>query len=280
MSAQKNRVASGGRIDRAKPVRFSFDGKTYYGYQGDSLASALLANGVTLVGRSFKYHRPRGIISAGPEEPNALMEVGTGARREPNTRAPQIELYDGLVTASQNRWPSLDFDLGAVNSLASRFLPSGFYYKTFKWPKDGWMFYEKFIRRMAGLGTGSTETDPDRYDKLYAHCDVLVVGAGPAGLAAALAAGRAGARVTLVDEQSEPGGALLSERDCQIDGQPAMDWVAAALAELGAMPEVTILTRTTAFAYLDANMVSCVERLTDHIGPNAAGPRQRLWRIR
>ena len=280
MSAQKNRVATGGRIDRSKPIRFTFDGKTYYGYEGDSLASALLANGVTLVGRSFKYHRPRGIISAGPEEPNALIEVGTGARREPNTRAPQIELYDGLVTASQNRWPSLDFDLGAVNSVMSRFLPSGFYYKTFKWPKDGWLFYEKFIRRMAGLGTGSQETDPDRYDKLYAHCDVMVVGAGPAGLAAALAAGRAGARVVLVDEQSELGGSLLSERERTIDGKPAAEWVATASAELASMPEVRVLTRTTAFAYLDANKQSCVERLTDHIAPSATGPRQRLWRIR
>lgn len=280
MSAQKNRLAQGGRIDRTKPVRFTFDGKTYYGYQGDSLASALLANGVTLVGRSFKYHRPRGIVSAGAEEPNALIEVGTGARREPNTRAPQIELYDGLTTASQNRWPSLDFDLGEVNSLASRFLPSGFYYKTFKWPKDGWLFYEKFIRRMAGLGTGSTEEDPDRYDKVYAHCDVMVVGAGPAGLAAALAAGRSGARVVLVDEQSELGGSLLSERDRTIDGKPALDWVAAAQAELAGMPEVKILTRTTAFAYLDANMLSCVERITDHVGPQASGPRQRLWRVR
>ncbi len=280
MSAQKNRIATGGRIDRSKPIRFSFDGKTYYGYKGDSLASALLANGVTLVGRSFKYHRPRGILTAGAEEPNALVEIGTGAYREPNTRAPQVELYDGLVTQSQNRWPSLDFDIGAVNSTISRFIPSGFYYKTFKWPKDGWMFYEKFIRQAAGLGTGSTETDPDRYDKVYGHCDVLVVGAGPAGLAAALAAGRAGARVVLVDEQSELGGSLLSERDRTIDGKPAAEWVAAAQAELARMPEVRVLTRTTAFAYLDANMLSLVERLTDHIGPTATGPRQRLWRIR
>lgn len=280
MSAQKNRVATGGRVDRSKPVRFSFDGKTYYGYQGDSLASALLANGVTLVGRSFKYHRPRGIVTAGPEEPNALVEIGTGAYREPNTRAPQVELYDGLVTTSQNRWPSLDFDIGAINSVASRLLPSGFYYKTFKWPKDGWMFYEKFIRRAAGLGTGSTETDPDRYDKVYGHCDVMVVGGGPAGIAAALSAGRAGARVVLVDEQSELGGSLLSERDRTIDGKPVQEWVDAAKAELAGMPEVRVLTRTTAFAYLDANMLSLVERLTDHIGPTAKGPRQRLWRIR
>ncbi len=280
MNPQKNRIAVGGRIDRSKPVRFSFDGKTYYGYQGDTLASALLANGVTLVGRSFKYHRPRGIVTAGPEEPNALVEVGTGAYREPNTRAPQIELYDGLVTHSQNRWPSLDFDIGAINSVASRLIPSGFYYKTFKWPKDGWLFYEKFIRRAAGLGTGSTETDPDRYDKVYSHCDVLIVGAGPAGLAAALAAGRSGARVVLADEQSELGGSLLSERDRMIDGKPVSEWVEAAKAELAGMTEVRVLTRTTAFAYLDANMLSLVERLTDHIGQSAKGPRQRLWRIR
>ena len=284
MSNQANRLGTGGRIDRSKPLRFTFDGKSYYGYQGDTLASALLANGVVLVGRSFKYHRPRGILSAGAEEPNALIQLGTGNRTEPNLRATQIELYDGLVAESQNRWPSLANDMGAVNSLFHRLFPSGFYYKTFMWPKSFWMKYELIIRRMAGLGKSPTEPDPDRYDKLYAHCDALVVGSGPAGLAAALAAGRAGARVILVDEQQEFGGSLLHDRQAVIDGKPAADWVASAVAELAAMPEVTLLPRTVAFAYYDHNAVSCMERVTDHLAPNspdfAKQPRQRLWRIR
>ncbi len=280
MSAQQNRLASGGRIDRSKPLSFTFDGNRYTGYQGDTLASALLANGVVLVGRSFKYHRPRGILSAGAEEPNALIQLGVGARTEPNTRATQIELYDGLVAESQNRWPSLTLDIGAVNNLIERFIPSGFYYKTFMWPAKGWLFYEKFIREAAGLGKGPTEPDPDRYDKLYASCDVLVVGAGPTGLAAALAAGRTGARVILVDEQQEPGGSLLANRTVRIDGKSAAEWVATAVAELAAMPEVTVLSRTTAFAYYDHNSLSLIERVTDHLGPTPGKPRQRLWRVR
>ena len=280
MTAQRNRLPSGGRIDRSKPLDFVFDGRTLTGYQGDTLASALLANGVVLVGRSFKYHRPRGILSAGAEEPNALIQLGVGARTEPNTRATQIELYDGLIAESQNRWPSLNLDIGAINNVIERFIPSGFYYKTFMWPAKGWMFYEKFIREAAGLGKGPTEPDPDRYDKLYASCDVLVIGAGPTGLAAALAAGRTGARVILVDEQQELGGSLLSNRATKIDGKSAADWVANAVAELSAMPEVKLLTRTTAFAYYDHNSLSLIERVTDHLGPTAGKPRQRLWRVR
>jgi sarcosine oxidase subunit alpha len=282
MTAQKNRLAQGGRIDRSKPVRFTFDGKTYYGYQGDTLASALLANGVVLIGRSFKYHRPRGILSAGAEEPNALIQLGVGNRTEPNLRATQIELFDGLVAESQNRWPSLTTDFQAVNSVINKFIPSGFYYKTFMWPAKAWMFYEKFIRQAAGLGKGATEPDPDRYDKLYAACDLLIVGAGPTGLAAALAAGRTGARVIVVDEQSELGGSLLSEKTQTIDGKPAVDWVADAVAELKALPEVTLLPRTVAWAHYDHGSVSLMERVADHLGPVAGAdlPRQRLWRIR
>jgi sarcosine oxidase subunit alpha len=284
MSQQANRLGTGGRIDRTKPLRFTFDGNTYYGYQGDTLASALLANGVVLFGRSFKYHRPRGLLSAGAEEPNALIQLGVGNRTEPNLRATQIELYEGLVAESQNRWPSLSNDLGAVNSLFHRIFPSGFYYKTFMWPKSFWLKYEQVIRRMAGLGKSPMAPDPDRYDKLYAHCDALVVGSGPAGLAAALAAGRAGARVVLVDEQQEFGGSLLHDRQARIDGKTASEWVAAAVAELKSMPEVTLLPRTVAFAYYDHNMVSCMERVTDHLAPSSAEhgkqPRQRLWRIR
>jgi sarcosine oxidase subunit alpha len=280
MSDQNNRLASGGRIDRSRRVRFSFDGKSYEGFAGDTLASALLANSVQLVGRSFKYHRPRGIVTAGPEEPNALIQLGVGERTEPNTRATQIEIHDGLVSESQNRWPSLAFDTGAVNSLIQRFIPAGFYYKTFMWPAKGWLFYEKFIRKAAGLGKGATEPDPDRYDKLYAHCDVLVIGAGPTGLAAALAAGRAGARVILVDEQTEVGGSLLSEVARTVGGRSASDWIAGAAHELASFAETRVLTRTTAFAYYDHNSVSLIERVTDHLGPSPRKARQRLWRIR
>ena len=280
MSAQTNRLGSGGRIDRSRPVSFSFDGKSYSGFAGDTLASALLANGIKLVGRSFKYHRPRGIVTAGAEEPNALIQLGVGARTEPNTRATQIELYDGLTSESQNRWPSLAFDVGAINSAIQRFIPAGFYYKTFMWPAKGWLFYEKFIRQAAGLGKGPTETDPDRYDKLYDTCDVLVIGGGAAGLAAALAAGRTGARVVLADEQPELGGSLLSESTLTVDGKSAAEWVVAAVAELRGLAETKLLTRTTAFAYYDHNAVSLIERVTDHLGPTSGKPRQRLWRIR
>jgi sarcosine oxidase subunit alpha len=283
VSAQANRLPKGGRVDRAKALRFTFDGQRMTGHPGDTLASALLANGIVLVGRSYKYHRPRGILSAGAEEPNALIQLGQGARTEPNLRATQIELFDGLIAESQNRWPSLKFDLMAINSVFHRLFPAGFYYKTFMWPKSFWMKYEHVIRNIAGLGKSPTEPDPDRYDKRYAHCDVLVVGAGPTGLSAALAAGRAGARVILVDEQQEMGGSLLSNVTQDIDGRPAFDWVASAIGELRAMPEVQMVSRAVAFAYYDHNMVSVMERVTDHLGPGEEAhnqPRQRLWRVR
>jgi sarcosine oxidase, subunit alpha len=280
VSNQSHRLAQGGRIERAKTLAFTFDGRRYEGHPGDTLASALLANGVHLVGRSFKYHRPRGIMTAGSEEPNALIQLGEGARTEPNVRATQIELFDGLAAASQNRWPSLSFDLGEINNLLSRSFPAGFYYKTFMWPPSFWMKYEYFIRRAAGLGKAPEAADPDRYSKTFAHCDVLVVGAGPAGLAAALAAGRKGARVILTDEQAELGGSLLASGD-QIDGRPAADWLVDALSELRHMPEITLLPRTTAFGYYDHNYLTLMERVTDHFGtPPANLPRQRLWRLR
>ncbi len=280
MTTQPYRLARGGRIDRAKRLRFSFNDRAYEGYRGDTLASALLANGVVLVGRGFKYHRPRGIMTAGSEEPNAIVQLGVGDRTEPNIRATQVELYDGLSAASINCWPSVEFDLGAVNGMMSRLFPAGFYYKTFMWPPSFWMKYEYFIRRMAGLGKAPDAPDPDRYDKTFAHCDVLVVGAGPAGLAAALAAGRAGARVILADEQAEPGGSLLASGET-INGQPAAEWIAAALAELASMPDARVLARTTAFSYGDHNYVQMVERVADHLPPaSSPGPRQRLWRVR
>ena len=277
---QPFRHADCGRIDRGHTVSFRFDGQAYQGFAGDTLASALLANGVRLVGRSFKYHRPRGILSAGPEEPNALIELRTGARREPNTRATQIELYDGLVAYSQNRWPSLAFDLHAVNGWFGPLLGAGFYYKTFMWPASFWeKVYEPLIRRAAGLGRASGVADPDRYDKSTLHCDLLVIGAGPAGLATARAAARAGARVAVCEQDFELGGRLLSERE-DVEGMPAAEWVAQVAAELAACPDVTVLTRTTVFAAYDHSGFAAVERVWDHVvEPAPFEPRQRLWRI-
>ena len=282
VSAQRNRLKVGGRIDRSKPISFTFDGKTYQGFAGDTLASALLANNVHLVGRSFKYHRPRGILGSGTEEPNALIRLGRGAFAEPNLRATQIELFDGLYAESQNRSPSLKFDLGAVNSLLGRFFPAGFYYKTFMWPASLWMTYEHVIRKAAGLGrVADDHNDPDRYEKTHAHCDVLVAGGGVAGLLAAASAGRSGARVILADEQNEFGGWLLAENDTRIDDQPASDWIAGIVAELASMPEVTLLPRTTVFGYMDHNYLTLTERLSDHLGERPAHlPRQRLWKVR
>lgn len=276
---QAHRLAHGGRIARDRTLGFTFNGRAFTGHPGDTLASALLANGVMLVGRSFKYHRPRGIYSAGSEEPNALVQLGHGARTTPNVPATRIELYEGLAAASVNCWPSVEFDLGVLNDTLSRLLPAGFYYKTFMWPAQLWMTYEYFIRRMAGLGRAPAKPDPDTYDKMNLHCDVLVVGGGPAGLTAALTAARARARVVLADEQPEFGGRLLDER-FDIGGTPALDWVAATVAELQGAPEVTLLSRTTAFGYYDHNFVALLERRTDHDPLRLPGPRQRLWRVR
>ena len=274
------RLASGGVIDRTRELRFTFDGKAYAGHPGDTLASALLANGERLVGRSFKYHRPRGIFSAGAEEPNALIEVRTGARREPNTRATMIELYDGLDAASQNRWPSLKFDVQSINGLLSPFFGAGFYYKTFMWPAKFWeRVYEPIIRRSAGLGRAATEPDPDHYEKAFAHCDVLVIGGGPAGLVAALTAGRAGARVILAEEDFRLGGRLLSER-LAIAGKPALDWARAVQAELTTLDNVTIMPRTTIFGVYDGGTYGAAERVADDVPvPAEHQPRQRSWRI-
>jgi sarcosine oxidase subunit alpha len=277
------RLLAGGRIARDRKIRFSFDGRSYEGLEGDTLASALLANGVHLVGRSFKYHRPRGIMTAGPEEPSALVTVRRDeARSTPNLRATQVELYDGLVAVSQNRWPSLRFDLGRLTELFSPLLSAGFYYKTFMWPRSAWhRLYEPLIRRMAGLGEAPRLPDPDRYAQQHAHCEVLVVGAGPAGLAAALAASRGGARVILCDERPRFGGSLLSDDRSRIDGLAAADWVDAAIAELQRNPRVRLLPRTTAFGYFPHNHLGLSERLTDHLAEPPAGlARERLWQVR
>ena len=279
---QVNRLPDGGRLNRAKVIRFWYDDKKYEGYPGDTLASALLANGVRLVGRSFKYHRPRGIFSAGAEEPNALVQLESGPYTEPNRRATEVELYEGLVAHSQNCWPSVGFDLGALSSRLSRLLPAGFYYKTFMWPRALWMTYEKFIRKAAGLGRAPSEPDPDSYDKLHAHCDVLVVGGGPAGLRAACAAGAGGARVMLVDEANEFGGHLLLGQHTDIGGLVANRWIAERLAELNQMAQATLLTRTTVTGYYDYNFLVANERVTEHLGPNRGdkAPKERLWKIR
>src|SRR5680860_844255 len=277
---QINRLRDKGLVDRKKVIGFHFDGVRLTGHPGDTLASALLANGIRLVGRSFKYHRPRGILTAGSEEPNALVELRTGARREPNTRATTIELYDGLNAASQNRFPSLKYDLRAVTQLASPIFGAGFYYKTFMWPAAFWeKVYEPLIRRAAGLGRAAGAADPDHYEKTNAFCDVLVVGGGAAGLSAALTAGRAGARVILCDEDFRLGGRLLAERD-EIDGKPARDWLKAAEAELMSLPDCRILRRTTVFGVYDGGTYAAIERVNDHVPvPPAHEPRQRLWRI-
>jgi heterotetrameric sarcosine oxidase alpha subunit len=278
--SQPSRLAAGGLIDRSRSLSFRFDGVTLRGYAGDTLASALLANGVTLVGRSFKYHRPRGVLSAGVEEPNALVELRSGARREPNTRATTIELFDGLVARSQNRFPSLRFDLGAVAGLFSPLLAAGFYYKTFMWPASFWeRVYEPLIRRAAGLGRASNDPDPDRYERSHLFCDVLVIGAGPAGLMAALSAARSGARVVLLEEDRALGGRLLAEAE-QVGGLPAWAWAEQVGAELAAMPRVRVLTRTSAFALLDHGVVAALERVSDHLPePPPFEPRQRFWTI-
>ncbi|MEQ8441067.1 MAG: sarcosine oxidase subunit alpha family protein [Alphaproteobacteria bacterium] len=280
---QPKRLNGFGRIDRSKPLHFTFDGKSYEGYEGDTLASALLANDVTLVGRSFKYHRPRGIFSAGAEEPNALVGMRGGNRQEPNTRATVAELYDGLSATSQNRWPNLKYDTQAINQLIARFIPAGFYYKTFMGPFSNtklWMFFEKIIRKSAGMGTGSHEPDPDRYERASAHCDVLVIGGGPAGLGAALTAAEAGARVILVDENPVFGGRLLKER-MEIDGAPGHEWAEKTVAHLKTLPNVKLFTRTTAFGYYDDNLIGAVERVADHYPePPDHLPRQRWWRFR
>jgi len=280
------RVVGKGRINRDKPVKFRFNGRELQGFAGDTIASALLANGVHLVGRSFKYHRPRGILSAGSEEPNALLGVqhGTQAGRyEPNNRATVVEIVDGLETNSQNHFPSLKFDIGGVNDfLLHKFIPAGFYYKTFMWPRSFWnRFYEPFIRRAAGLGVAPDKPDPDHYTSRFAHVDVLVVGGGAAGLTAALTAARSGAKVMIADEQAELGGQLLSETEALIDNKSTVDFVDRVVAELAMLDNVTLLPRTTAIGYYHQNFIGLCQRVSDHLShPPKDAPRERMWKVR
>ncbi|HKY93373.1 MAG TPA: sarcosine oxidase subunit alpha family protein [Nevskiaceae bacterium] len=269
---QPLRNGQGGRIDRSRPVRFRFDGREYTGYAGDTLASALLANGVRVTGRSFKYHRPRGVMAAGFEEANTIVQVGHGNRTEPNLRATQLPLTEGLDARAVNCWPSARHDLFGIFRLLKPFWPAGFYYKTFMAPS--WHAWEPAIRRGGGLGVAPREADPDVYEKRFADADVIVVGAGPSGLAAAIAAARKGASVVLLDDKPETGGSLLYE-PTPIEGQPAAAWLDAQRQALAALPQVRVLTRTTAFGYYDHNHLLANEHVA-----SPSGPRQRLWKIR
>ncbi len=272
------RLPKGGLIDRGTHLRFRFDGRDHVAHDGDTVASALLAAGVRLMGRSFKYHRPRGVVTAGSEEPNALLEVVEGMQRTPNVRATVQEVFDGLVVESQNRWPTLRHDLLAVNDLFAPFLSAGFYYKTFMWPRALWeKLYEPAIRRAAGLGRLSGRHDTAEYEKAWAFCDLLVIGAGPTGLMAALTAARAGADVILADEDAQMGGRLLSDAQ-EVDGQAGADWAAGVVAELAAMPNVRLMTRTTVTGAYDHGSYGALERVALHL-PAGSAPRECFWRI-
>ena len=278
--SNQNRLFSGGIIDRTLPIKFKFNGKQYQGFKGDTLASALLANDIHLVGRSFKYHRPRGILTAGSEEPNAIVQLGVGARTEPNMRATEVELYDGLEASSQNCWPSVKFDVGSINNFLSRIFPAGFYYKTFMWPPSLWLFYEHFIRRAAGLGKSPTEKNPDRYEQKFFYCDVMVVGGGVNGLAAAVSAARTGIDVLLVDEKPRLGGYIFNS-DAKINGVSATIWIQETIDELESLDNVTVLKRTTAMGYYDYNYLTALEKVTNHLPELVKNiPRERYWRIR
>ncbi len=267
------RNPSGGRIQRGCPISFQFNGRRYTGFLGDTLASALIANGVSVVGRSQKYHRPRGIMSAGLEETNAFVQLA-GNDDEPNRLATTLPIHDGLVAHSVNATPSADFDVASLLGFFHRFIPAGFYYKTFMWPRDKWDWYGRRIRKVAGWGTAPAKPEGGRYEHRNHHCDVLVVGAGPAGLSAALGAGHTGARVLLVDSDSEAGGKLLSD-NLTINSRPAMEWVDDTLTELDLMPNVIRLSRATATGYFTDNYLTVLEEC-----PDKPWVRERLWKVR
>ncbi|UWR31236.1 sarcosine oxidase subunit alpha family protein [Sulfitobacter sp. W002] len=274
------RLATGGRLlNKSKPLSFTFNGKHMRGYEGDTLASALLANDQVLVGRSFKYHRPRGIVTSGPEEPNGLVGLGQEGQFEPNARVTTTELHEGLEAASQNHWPSLEFDVGALNKHLSRFLPAGFYYKMFMHPRPLWKhLYEPIIRHSAGLGKAPKAADADTYEHFHAFCDVLVLGGGVAGLQAALAAGLSGARVIVMEQSGHWGGRAPVDGGT-VDDAPVEDWIAQTLDRLRGMENVDLRDRTMGAGVYDHGYVLGYERLRDHV-PEDAGPRHRLWRVR
>ena len=274
--SQEFRIKEKGYINRNKIINFKFNGKNYTGYEGDTLASALLANGIHLVGRSFKYHRPRGFFAAGVDEPNAKLQVQLNGHSEPNVNATEIELVEGIEATSQNCWPSVKFDVGAVNNLLQKFFPAGFYYKTFMWPKSFWYkIYEPFIRKAAGLGVASIEKDKERYEHKFEYCDLLVTGSGPAGLASAYAAAKGGAKVILAEDKHRFGGSLLMD-DVSIDNLSGKDWADKIISELKEMPNVTVKNRSQVFGYYDHNMLVMFERTGDHLEKKSEFiPRQR-----
>ena len=279
--SQEFRIPAGGLIDRNKEISFIFNGKKYTGYKGDTLASALLANGVHLIGRSFKYHRPRGIIAAGVEDANGKVQLYKDSITEPNVNVTEVELVEGLRIESQNCWPSVNFDVGGINNFFNRFFPAGFYYKTFMWPKSFWYHvYEPFIRKAAGMGKASLDPDPDRYEHQYEHCDILVVGSGPSGIASALSAAKNGARVILAEDKARFGGSLLTD-NVTIGNKNGDEWVEDSISELKSMPNVIVKKRSQVFGYYDHNMLVMFERCKDHLSdPEPYTPRQRLWYIR
>ena len=279
--SQPFRLNKEGLINRNKKISFTFNGKKLFGYEGDTIASALIANGIHLVGRSFKYHRPRGFFGAGVEEPNAKLQVEFNGHSEPNVNATEMELVEGLTATSQNCWPSVNFDIGAINNFLKMFFPAGFYYKTFMWPKSFWYkIYEPFIRKAAGLGVASIEKDKERYEHKFEYCDLLVTGSGPSGLASAYAAAKNGAKVILAEDKPRFGGTLLTD-DVSIDNLSGKDWAEKIITELKSMPNVTVKNRSQVFGYYDHNMLVMFERVSDHLEKKSKfTPRQRLWYIR
>jgi len=279
------RITNSKFIDQTYRISFKFNGKTLYGFRGDTLASALLANDIHLVGRSFKYHRPRGIMSCGSEEPNGIVQVGNdSSMTEPNTRTTEIELYEGLEATSQNCWPSVNFDVGAINNFFSLFIPAAFYYKTFMWPASFWKKYEYFIRKSAGLGRSPTKPDKDIYDHRYLHCDVLVVGGGISGIIAAKLAAQNNLNTVLIDDKNNLGGTtLFQENECfKINNSYSNQWLKKEIENLNSFKNLTIKTRTTLAAYHSYNYLLARENLTDHLSLNEKKDkiRQRLWKIR
>ena len=278
---QEFRLNNIGLINRDQKISFKFNGKSYFGYEGDTLASALIANGVHLVGRSFKYHRPRGFFGAGIDESYAIVQLYRNNETDPNIRATEQELFEGLEAKSVNCWPSVNFDIGAINNFFNKFIPAGFYYKTFMWPKSFWYkVYEPFIRKAAGFGVASIKHDKERYEHKYEYCDLLITGSGPSGLASAYAAAKNGARVILAEDKPRFGGSLLTS-DVTIGNQSGEEWANSIVTELKEMPNVIVKNRAQIFGYYDHNMLVMSERINDHLPKSKKySPKQRLWYIR
>jgi len=279
--SQNFRLDNIGLINRDKKISFKFNGKNYFGYEGDTLASALIANGVHLVGRSFKYHRPRGFFGSGVDDPYAIVQLYRNNETDPNVRATEQELFEGLEAKSVNCWPNVKFDIGAINNFLNKFFPAGFYYKTFMWPKSFWYrVYEPFIRKAAGFGVASTKHDQERYEHKYEYCDILITGSGPSGLASAYAAAKNGAKVILAEDKPRFGGSLLTS-EVNIGNQSGKEWADKIITELREMPNVIVKNRAQVFGYYDHNMLVMSERLNDHLPKSKKySPKQRLWYIR